>query len=86
MNLKKLLVALGLSSALFLAPALAIAQTSDQPAPAAGSDTTDAAKMPMKPMKPMKMKHHKAHKAHMKMKSKPMMEPKPDADPNAPKT
>jgi hypothetical protein len=82
--LKKLLIALGLSSALILSPALA--QTSDQTTPPAASD---ASKTPMKPMK-AKTTKHKAHtkpKAHAKAKPKKMApKPKTDAPADAPKT
>src|SRR5579872_2826328 len=82
-NLKKLLVALGLSSALILTPALA--QT-DQNAPAGGAPAASApaADAMAKP----KAHHHKKAK-HVAKKSKKAKEKAPDAapaDPNAPKT
>jgi hypothetical protein len=79
-NLKKLLIALGLSSALLITPALA--QT-DQTAPATGAAPADQSK---EMAKPMKHHHHKAKKHTMK-KSKPMAKPAAaPADANAPKT
>ena len=89
--MKKLLIALGLSSALMLAPAVAFAD--DQPAPAAGTAATPAPAADTM-AKPMKAKHKahkaKAHKkAHKKMKAhkmkKPMEKPAAPAD-AAPKT
>jgi hypothetical protein len=71
--LKKLLIALGLSSALLITPALA--QT-DQTAPAPG-----AAAPAEKAKKPVH--HHKAKHVSKKSKAKPMA---PPADANAPKT
>jgi hypothetical protein len=75
--LKKLLVALGLGSALIITPALA--QNSDQSAPAGASAPADAS-APAKPMK------HKAKKAtHHKAKAKKAAPDAAPADPNAPK-
>jgi len=63
-HLKKLLIALGVSSALMLGPAMA--QTS--------TDTTaPAAEKPMKPAKPKKATHH------AKPKPKPMKPAEPEA-------
>jgi hypothetical protein len=76
-NLKKLLIALGLSSALLITPALA--QT-DQTAPAPGAAADQSKEM----AKPKPKKHH-----HMSKKSKAKakhMAPKPNPDAAAPKT
>jgi hypothetical protein len=83
--LKKLLVALGLSSALIFTPALA--QTSDQPAAAPGAAAPAAGDTAMKPMKPKthKARSHK-HKSHKKAKMAPAPKSDAPADPNAPKT
>jgi hypothetical protein len=70
--LKKLLIALGLSSALLITPALA--QT-DQPAAPAAAAPMEKAKKPAH--------HHKSKHVAKKKKTKPMA---PPADANAPKT
>jgi hypothetical protein len=70
--LKKLLIALGLSSALLITPALA--QT-DQPAAPGAAAPMEKAKKPVH--------HHKSKHVVKKSKAKPMA---PPADANAPKT
>jgi hypothetical protein len=76
--LKKLLIAIGLSSALLITPALA--QT-DQTAPAPGA-AADQSKEMAKP-KPKKHHHHTSKKSKAKAKH---MAPKPNApDAAAPK-
>lgn len=86
--MKKLLIALGLSSALILSPALAQTSSDTTTAPAA-----DASKTTMK-SDTAKPKHHKHHKHHKTTKAKPMSKsksktapkPKSDAPADAPKT
>jgi hypothetical protein len=80
--LKKLLVALGLSSALLITPALA--QTDQNAAPAAGA-TAPAADATKKPMKPKAHHHAKPKHVMKKSKAKPA-KPAAPADANAPKT
>jgi hypothetical protein len=72
----KILAAIGLGSALMLAPALALA---DDAAPAAPAASTDTAKPMMK--KPMMKKHHTTKHHTMKKKMTKPAAPAPDATP-----